>query len=305
VSWLLSRVAEDVYWAARYLERAEDTARIVREYTNLIIDLPASATSGWAPLLAILGQDLVPDPGETAVIELLVRAPGNPSSIAQSASHARENLRRCREIIPTEAWIAVNDLHLFITTSSSDSLDRRSRIRFLDHVIASHQRLIGILAATMVRDSAFTLMRLGRHIERADMTTRLLDVQAGSLLADRPENQQAYDDHQWTGILRALSAVQMFHRTCHEPMTATTVVSFMLHTAIFPRSVAYCLHAAREGIRALPRTQLTIPAADQALTTLTAFDPVAATPQRMHQMADALQQSIGQLHQQLQAAYFR
>lgn len=304
MSWLLSRVAEDAYWAARYLERVEDTARIVREYTNLIIDLPAYATSGWAPLLAILGQGPLPDPGETGVVELLACAPGNPSSIAQSASHARENLRRCREIIPAEAWIAVNDLHLFITANSSDSLDRRSRIRFLDHVIAGHQRLIGILAATMVRDSAFALMRLGRHIERADMTTRLLDVRAGSLLADRPENQRAYDDHQWTGILRALSAVQMFHRTCHEPMTANTVVSFMLHAASFPRSVAYCLYAAREGIRTLPRTQLTIPAADQALTTLAAFDPAAATPERMHQMADALQQSIGQLHQQLEAAYF-
>jgi uncharacterized alpha-E superfamily protein len=305
VSWLLSRVAEDAYWAARYLERAEDTARIVREYTNLIIDLPVAATSGWAPLLAILGQGPAPDPGETEVIELLTLAPGNPSSIAQSASHARENLRRCREIIPVEAWVAVNDLHLFIASNSRDGLDRRSRIRFLDHVIDEHQRLIGILAATMIRDSAFTLMRLGRHIERADMTTRLLDVRAGALLADRPENQRAYDDHHWTGILRALSAVQMFHRTCHEPLTATAVVSFVLHTPTFPRSVVYCLRAAREGICALPRTQLTIPAADQALATLAAFDPAVATPRSMHQMADALQKSISHLHQQLEAAYFR
>jgi uncharacterized alpha-E superfamily protein len=305
MSWLLSRVAEDAYWAARYLERAEDTARIVREFTSLIIDLPAAATTGWAPLLAILGQDPAPDPGERSVIELLICAPGNPSSIAQSVRHARENLRRCREIIPAEAWVAVNDLHLFIAANGTGSLDRRSRIRFLDHVIDAHQHLIGILAATMVRDSAFTLMRLGRHIERADMTTRLLDVQAGALLADRPESQRAYDDHQLTGILRALSAMQMFHRTCHGPLSATAVVSFILHAAAFPRSVVYCLHAAHDDVSTLPRTELTIPAVDQALATLAAFDPAVAVPQRVHQMADAVQQSVGKLHQQLEAAYFR
>jgi uncharacterized alpha-E superfamily protein len=296
-----------VYWAARYLERAEDTARIVREYTNLIIDLPTSATSGWEPLLAILGHDH-PIAGavreETAVIELLVCASGNPSSIAQCVKHAREDLRRCREVIPSEAWVGVNDLHLFVTTSSGDSLDRRSRVRFLDRVIAEHQRLIGILAANMVRDSAFALMRLGRHIERADMTVRLLDVRVGSLLAERPEHERAYDDHQWNGVLRALSAVQMFHRTHREPIAMSAVVSFVLHAESFPRSVAYCLAAALEGIRSLPRAELTVSYAERSLVVLSAFDASVTTPGHLHEMADSLRRSIGQLHDRLDAVYF-
>ena len=339
---LLSRVAQDVYWAARYLERAEDTARIVREYTNLIIDLPTSATPGWEPLLAILDQNHplaqpvaapatappgidtpvreagrshssnpAPVPGitmvtgETAIVELLVSAAGNPSSIVQCVEQARQCLRRCREVIPSQAWIGVNDLHLFVASNRSDGPDRRSRIRFLDRIIADHQRLIGILATIMVRDSAFTLMRLGRHIERADMTTRLIDVQVGPLLAERPDRERTYDDHQWTGILQALSAAQMFHRTHREPMAAPAVVSFILHASNFPRSVAYCLLAAREGLRTLPRAELPLSAVEQALTALTAFDPSVATPENLHAKANALQQAIAQIHEQLDAVYFR
>lgn len=317
---LLSRVAEDVYWAARYLERAEDTARIVREYTNLIIDLPTSATSGWEPLLAVLDQDHPETPsvsgsgiavpgktlvrGETAIIELLVSAADNPSSIAQCIEQARHGLRRCREVIPSQGWISVNDLRLFVTSNSSDGSDRRSRIRFLDRVIADHQRLIGIFATTMVRDHAYTLMRLGRHIERADMTTRLLDVQVGPLLAQRPEREKTYDDHQWNGILQALSAAQMFHRTHRESIAAPAVVSFILHASNFPRSVAYCLQAARDGLRTLPRAELPLSAAEQALTILTAFDPSVATPENLHARADTLQQAIARIHEQLDAAYF-
>ena len=109
----------------------------------------------------------------------------------------------------------------------------------------------------------------------------------------------------WPRRGRARTRRWMYHRTCHEPLTATAVVSFMLHTPTFPRSVAYCLRAARESICALPRTQFTIPAADQVLATLAAFEPAVATPWGMHQMADALQKSISHLHQRLEAAYFR
>jgi uncharacterized alpha-E superfamily protein len=298
VSTLLARVAEDLYWAARYLERAEDTARIIREYTNLLVDLPISVSTAWEPLLAIVGvapsEDVGELTGEDAIIEHLIDSEDNPSSIAQCVASARENLRSCREVLPVEAWFVVNDLHLYTTSNASDGLARRSRTRFLDRIIAEHQRLIGILAGTMLRDEAYSMTRLGRHVERADMTTRVLDVRAGSLLLDdRPEHVRSYDSLQWASVLRTLAASQMFYRTHRQPLSGPAVVSFALHESRLPRSVAYCLTAARGGIASLPRPESSLAACESALVTLERFDGFVDSA------------SLGGLHESLAMSYFR
>ncbi len=305
----LTRVAENLYWAGRYLERVEDTARIVREHTNLIVDLPLKVMSAWEPLLGVLGVmpgTLPPEEvSERAVIELLISAQDNSSSIVSAVGRARENLRSCREVIPTDAWFVVNDLHLYVASNHDDGLARRSRSRFLDRVIAEHQRLIGILTSSMSRDAAFAMMRLGRHVERADMTTRVLDVRAGSLLGERPTEVEFYEDVQWTSVLRSLSALQMFHRTRRTAVDGREAVAFALHEAGFPRSVAYCLLAARDEILELPQSDKVLPACDEALAALGAFEPEGADATRLHEMADALQVCVGELHAKLAATYFR
>src|SRR6516225_4956278 len=116
---LLSRVAGNLYWAARYLERAEDTARIIREHTNLMVDLPTSVAVTWEPLLAILGGRTEFDArheraDEQAIVRHLVADRANPGSILMSVEQAREDLRTCREVIPREAWQALNDLYLYV-----------------------------------------------------------------------------------------------------------------------------------------------------------------------------------------------
>ncbi len=304
---LLSRVAEDLYWAARYLERAEDTARIVREYSHLIVDLPTSVLSAWEPLLAVMGiePDGSDDRDEAAVIEMLVASADNASSIVECVRRARDNLRSCREVIPTDAWFVVNELHLYVTANYRDGLARRSRTRFLDRVIAEHQRLVGILAGSMNRDDAYSMMRLGRHVERADMTTRVLDVRAGALMTARPGQDRSYDDIQWTSVLRSLSALQMFHRSQRQAVSGAATVAFALHETAFPRSVAYCLRAAREGIGSLPNSDRVVDACEAAIEALRAFDPHAASVEALHRMADALQEHIGELHGALTMTYFR
>ena len=116
---LLSRTADNLYWGARYLERAEDTARIVRAYTELVIDLPTSALSTWEPLLAVSGtsasfHEAHDASGELPIVRFLVADQHNPGSIASSVDRARENLRTTREIIPREAWQTINDLYLYV-----------------------------------------------------------------------------------------------------------------------------------------------------------------------------------------------
>ena len=147
---LLSRVAEQLYWAARYLERAEDTVRIVRAYTDVLVDLPTSVVSSWEPLLAVTGtgelhaehHDKV---DENTIVTFLVADESNPNCIVNSVASARENLRSAREVLPREAWQVVNDLYLYVASHRSDGISRRSRSRFTERVIADCQRLDGIL----------------------------------------------------------------------------------------------------------------------------------------------------------------
>ncbi|MEZ5255541.1 MAG: alpha-E domain-containing protein [Ilumatobacteraceae bacterium] len=303
MSVLLARVAEDLYWSARYLERADVTARIIKEYTNLLVDLPREVMSSWRPLLAIVGtaEELA---GEQEIMEFLIAADDHPGSIAECIRLARENLRRCREIIPLDAWFVVNDLHLYTVSNAGDGLSRRGRIRFLDRISAEHQRLVGILAGTMLRDEAYSMTRLGRHLERADMTTRVLDVRASALSPDRPEHERAYDALQWSSVLRTLAASQMFHRTHRQPVNGEAVTRFALHEPRLPRSVTYCLSAARDEVQRLPAPDRAVAACDRALRTLAAIDPTA-NPISLHDQADRLQHAIGEVHASLTETYFR
>ena len=280
---LLSRVADSLYWGARYLERAEDTARIVRSYTELVIDLPTSALSTWEPLLAVAGGssallraqqgeadgDVPVRLGEVPIVRYLVADQHNPSSICSSVDAARENLRTTREIIPREAWQTVNDLYLYVGSNAAGGVERRSRARFLGHLIGECQQLDGVMTTVMNRDEAYELWRLGQSIERADMTTRVVGVRAAALLA--AEQQQAdegsitdiHDDVQWMGLLRSVSALQMYQRATRGPIDGRAAVRFLLLDPTFPRSVASCANRIREALGRLPRSRRTLPVIDE------------------------------------------
>ncbi|MEX0847674.1 MAG: alpha-E domain-containing protein [Ilumatobacteraceae bacterium] len=270
---LLSRVADNLYWGARYLERAEDTARLVRSYTELVIDLPTSALSSWEPLLAVAGNGVMLQRlgehhgaagGEMSIVRFLIADLGNPGSIASSIELARENLRTTREVMPREAWQTVNDLFLYAGSNAASGVERRSRARFLGHVIGECQRLDGVLTTVMNRDEAYELWRLGQSIERADMTTRVVGVRAATLLAsDGPDSKvDVHDDVQWMGLLRSVSALQMYQRVTRGPIEGSTAVDFLLFAPSFPRSVASCATRIREALSRLPQSSITLPAVD-------------------------------------------
>ena len=278
---LLSRVADSLYWGARYLERAEDTARIVRSYTELVIDLPTSALSTWEPLLAVAGgssavfraqaeQDeaLLPI-GEVPIVRYLVADQHNPGSICSSVDAARENLRTTREIIPREAWQTVNDLYLYVGSNAAGGVERRSRARFLGHLIGECQQLDGVMTTVMNRDEAYELWRLGQSIERADMTTRVVGVRAAALLGAGQQHAadgsitDIHDDVQWMGLLRSVSALQMYQRATRGPIDGRAAVRFLLLDPTFPRSVASCATRIRDALGRLPRSRRTLPVIDE------------------------------------------
>jgi uncharacterized alpha-E superfamily protein len=307
---LLSRVAEGLYWAARYIERAADTARIVREHTNLIVDLPTSVAINWEPLLAITATDDLFDArydhaDETSIVRFLVSDRENPGSILRSVELARENIRTCREVLPREVWQAVNDLYLYVAAHHIDGVARASRSRFLERIIAEALRIEGFLVSTMSRDEAYEFLRLGRSLERADMTTRVIDVRAGSLIAPPRHDADQHDDVQWMSVLRSLSALQMYHRATRQSVEGQATLRFLLLDESFPRSVTCCLGDAADSLRRLPQGDVVARQCGQALEVLADASAAGVDGPGLHRFVDRLQLAIGAIHEQLLATYVR
>ncbi len=184
---MLSRVAERMYWAARYLERVENTARLVSVYDNLLFDLPRSVNIGWFNLVVInSGTELFHEryrvQDERNVVKFMLADDTNPSSMLSSLQMLRENIRTARDVLPAEAWELVNELQLYARKNIQQGINRSARHAFLNHVIEGCQGINGLFGSSMSRDAAWDFLRLGCNLERADMTTRLLDAGAAALL---------------------------------------------------------------------------------------------------------------------------
>ena len=267
---LLSRNADRIFWAARYLERAEDTSRLVQEFGELFDDMPTVVSNDdafrWAPLLAVCGdQKLSPgeeqpseEPTERNVVHALVCDPDQEGSVAYCVAAVRSNLRTSREVLPREAWHTVNDLSMFVEAEASRATDRRMRRHVLGRVANDSRRLDGILTSSMSRDAAWEMWRMGRYLERADMTTRVVGVRAAVLMAHAgvPDDSGAlqYDEVHWMGVLRSLSALQMYQRSSHGAIEASSVVRFLLFDEHFPRSVRFCLDEISRSLDQLTRS---------------------------------------------------
>ena len=300
---LLARTADRLYWGARYVERAEDTARIVRAYNDLVVDYPSDELLSWDPLAAIHGAAVriahpADDPaGERAVLRLLIEDRDNTSSIASSVTAARANLRTTREVLPREAWQAVNQLAQYVDTTASAAIERQLRDRFLLRVVEISRRLDGVLESTMTRANPYRMLRLGRLVERADMTTRVLGVAAAGLLyMERTgDAHQVNDEVRWMNVLRSVSALQMYQRRVRGPIDAMSAVQFLLHYGAFPRSVQGCLDEIRAVLLALPSPDPVLAALDDAEATLAKIDLDGAEAERLDSAMDRVQQSIAQI----------
>ena len=308
---LLARTADRLYWGARYVERAEDTARIVRAYNDLVVDYPSDELLRWDPLAAIHGAEIdiehpADDPaGERAVLHLLIDDRDNTSSIASSVTAARANLRTTREVLPREAWQAVNQLSQYVDSTASAAIERQLRDRFLLRVVEVSRRLDGVLESTMTRANPYRMLRLGRLVERADMTTRVLGVAAaGILYMERAADaQQVNEEVRWMNVLRSVSALQMYQRRVRGPIDPMTAVDFLLNYSAFPRSVQGCLDEIRSVLVALPGPQPVLAVLDEAEATLSKIDLDGAEAERLDSAMDRLQQSIGTIDQAIHDRY--
>lgn len=341
---LLSRVADRIYWAARYMERAEDTARLVRAHAELIADLPARARVQWEPLVAMVGSEprfsesigqrqeqsgdgrTKTSPSEHAVVTFLVTDAHNPGSVTSCVLAARENLRTTRDTVPRDGWVTLNDLYLYVSAETDRSVDRRVRDRFLTRVIADSRRLDGVLATAMTHDEAYVMWRLGRALERADMTTRVLGVRAAAVLSLRAEagdrgrdvagrdvagrdaERHDIDDHdevQWMGVLRSLSGLQMYQRAVRGPIEGPEVVRFLLEHDRFPRSVRALLREIRLALAELPDPGGPLDAVDRVDAVLRDSTAASSDGAELDDAMDAVQVAIAQLDRRITDRYLR
>jgi len=296
---VLTRAADRIFWAARYLERAEDTSRLIVSFGDLFADIPATDDSDrrWGSLLAVFGAI---DPAgeldhtdERAVVHALVSEATEPGSVRSSVASARNNLRTCRELLPREAWKVVNDLWRFSEEQIDRADDRRFRGGVLGQVIDESRRLDGVLQSSMLRNDAFEMWRLGRYLERADMTTRVVGVRAAGIM--QAGDSLDYDEVHWMGVLRSLSALQMYQRSMHGPIDPALVVKFLLFDTRFPRSVSFCLDEIGRSLDQLHEPEAVCDALDGARAVLTSTTADAADGPDLDQAMDQVQQALASL----------
>jgi uncharacterized alpha-E superfamily protein len=311
---LLSRVADHLYWAARYLERAEDTARIVGAYTDVVVDLPTSIEPRWEALLAIPASRTEFDAvhaaaDEVSVVEFVMADRHNAGSVVSCIADARDNLRACREVVPRVAWQVVNDLHRNAVAQRADAVSRRTRARYVEQVVAGSQRFAGVLDSVLTHDEAYDFLLLGRLIERADMTTRVLGVRAAALMArEGSAGVEAHDAVQWMGILRSLTALQMYQRRTRSAVEGASVVGFLLLDAGFPRSVVACLRGIGDALARLPRADHARARLADVFETIATVDVVRggspADGALLDREMDRIQEALFGLHAAIHTTYF-
>ena len=298
---LLSRVAENIYWAGRYLERAEATARLVKTHTELYLDLPLSAGLGWAPLLAVTGSDEAygerhDGSVEDDVVSFLLADPDHSGSVVTCVSRAREALRITRTLMPRRSWEIVNELDLWTSQTCVDGVGRRVRLGWTEEIIRRCHLVGGSMHATMTRDDAYSFLEIGRFVERADMTTRVLDVQAGILMSGRTRSLQPYADLTWLAVLRSLGAEQMFRRARGGLVSGPDAARFLLRDPSFPRSVEHCLIEVSRWLLELPNHERPMAGCAQVQRRLEAVDAAVFGADDLHQLVDELQHGLGSLH---------
>lgn len=310
---LLCRTAEHLYWMGRYLERAESLTRLVREHTALITDLPVSAGLGWDALLAIPGEtgpffERYDVADEANVMTYLLADQKNPSSLVWSLRWARENLRTTRATMPRGTWRILNELAQYVSSSVELGCLRGRRHEFCERVVGGCQRLSGFLAGSMGRDPAWDFYQLGVLLERADMSSRLLDVRAGALVSLGDDNEAAFRDSQWVSLLRSLDGLQLYRRVTRSLIEGDRVVRFVLGERQFPRSVSSCLQSMGTLLTALPDVAGAERARDAAAEALQRIDELPATGwthASLHRQADDIQLTLAGLDRIIVAAYFR
>lgn len=311
---MLSRVADAIYWMSRYIERAENVARFIAVNLNLNLDMPGHADQQWMPLVVTTGdheafRKRYKTPSKQNVIKFLCFDRENPNSIMSCLWSARENARAVRESISSEMWEHINRFYLLMRESSSLQAAFDESYDFFDQIRVAGQQFMGVTDATMTHGEGWHFCRLARSIERADKTSRILDVKYFILLPSPTDVGSPYDDIQWSALLRSASALEMY-RQRHGRLQPASVVQFLILDREFPRAVLYCLTKANESLHAISGSAMGGfgNRAEQLLGRLRSELAYTSAPQiiqqGLHEFVDNLQQQLNEIGESIYEAFF-
>lgn len=306
---MLSRSAERLYWLARYLERTENIARLVSVHMNLLLDLPKGVEMGWRQLILINAseQEFYEKnnvANERNITRFLLADASYSGSLFSSLSAARENIRTSRELLPDQAWEQVNEMYLFAKNNLETVANRRHRVIFLNEILKGCQRFTGLLSGYMSHNHPYRFIRLGRNIERADMTSRILDLASLLLSESRSDEMRQYETILWMNILKSLNALLIYRQQMRSRVKGDDVLNFLLLDINLPRSVGCCIAEMFDCISKLPNNDELLPKLIELETYVQAIDTRQTTQEQLRGILDGLQNKLGALHAQIADNWF-
>lgn len=305
---MLSRVAERLYWFARYMERTENYARMMLVRHHLVLDLPQEIQPPWQQLIEVLGAEeqfaaTRRKPNEKNVINFCFGNRDNSSSIISSLDFARENVRTTREVMPSEVWEKVNTMRRSVAQYANKDFPKQKQHKVLNDVIQRCQQITGLIAGTMNTDAGYQFIRMGRSLERADMTSRIIDV--GTVgLTGKSEEILPFQNVLWISVLKSLSAYQMYRLSVRRRVKPDDAINFLFGSDEFPRSLRHCLIIAGRAISILPRNDRCVKIVAEAKAELENYQHQDYRPQLVHEEVDRMQLTLAKLHDEIYTTWF-
>ena len=310
---LLARFAENGFWMARYMERAENLARTID--VNETFAQNSEGVNEWLPIVQLYADSERFFEGHAeatadAVLHFYVLDRENPNSLVSTVYMARENARSLRHLISTETWSHLNVFYNRLLKLQPRDIELSRLSRLCQSIKEDCQLHTGIIEGTGYRDQAWYIYQIGKYLERMDQTTRLLDINYHRLLPSLQQVGTEIDASRWNAVLRSVAAYHAFRRVHPRGMSPKTVAGFLLSDRSFQRSIAVCIETVDEMFTRLSSLIAMSDAgpARQTLTTLrtigkeTSIDQVIVTG--LHEFLDHLQQLTIALSNQLGDALF-
>lgn len=312
---MLSRVADTLYWMSRYLERAENMSRFVEVNWHLSLEQPENGFRDWAALVSVTGDnDIFLKRYDTYslknVITFLFFDTRYPHSVISCLRAARENARTVREIISSDMWEQINSFYHFVEDMGRrPSAVHDNPFEFCRPIQLRGMMIGGIANDTMIRGEGWHFVRMGRYLERADKTSRILDVKYFTLLPGLDYVGTPFDDIQWGALLRATGGLEAYRHRCGRIFPAK-VAGFLIFDPLFARSIIHCLNAAKESLYAICGST---PGAAQKKTEerigalcaeITYTDINAVFEHGLHEFMDQLQLKINRVNESVSETFF-
>jgi uncharacterized alpha-E superfamily protein len=312
---MLSRVAESLYWLSANIERCENLARFIEVQLSLMPDLPQGEQEQWMPLVLTTGDQEVfaeayKEPTRENVIRFLTFDADYSNSILTCIGLARENARSIRDVIGSEMWESINS-YFHLVHSAARDVERvvADPYEFYSKLRDASYHFKGVTDATFSHDERWHFLELARMLERADKTSRILDVKYYILLPSARHIGTPIDDLQWTAVLRSVSGFEMY-RQLHHLIQPSKVVQFLMLDRRFPRAVFHCLDQANRSLHAINDTPVDgfQSSAEQLLGKLRSELGFVRVEEiigfGLHQYIDQLQTKLNELCIAIQQQYF-